>query len=95
MLRDSGVSPERVEAFTAQYDERLGAGVDLSPVNIVEPKQFSVKLPDVVIKIAPERADLIETRVIDGKKYLLIRAEEGVEVNGVTIAITDPEESPF
>ncbi|MBO4884600.1 MAG: DUF4317 family protein, partial [Clostridia bacterium] len=65
------------------------------PVNIVEPKQFSVKLPDVVIKIAPERADLIETRVIDGRKYLLILAEEGVEVNGVTIAITDPEESPF
>ena len=95
MLRDSGVSPERVEAFSAQYDERLGAGVDLSPVNIVEPKQFSVKLPDVVIKIAPERADLIETRVIDGRKYLLILAEEGVEVNGVTIAITDPEESPF
>ncbi len=95
MLRDSGVSPERVEAFTAQYDERLGAGVDLSPVNIVEPKQFSVKLPDVVIRIAPERADLIETRIIEGKKYLLIRAEEGVEVNGVTIAITDPEESPF
>ena len=95
MLRDSGVSPERVEAFTAQYDEKLGAGVDLSPVNIVEPKQFSVKLPDVVIKIAPERADLIETRVIDGKKYLLIRAEEGVEVNGVNIAITDPTESPF
>ena len=95
ILRDSGVSPERVEAFTAQYDERLGAGVDLSPVNIVEPRQFSVKLPDVVIKIAPERADLIETRGIDGKKYLLIRAEEGVEVNGVTIAITDPEESPF
>ena len=95
MLRDSGVSPERVEAFTAQYDERLGAGVDLSPVNIVEPKQFSVKLPDVVIRIAPERAGLIETRIIDGKKYLLIRAEEGVEVNGVAIAITDPEESPF
>ena len=95
MLRDSGVSPERVDAFATQYDERLGAGVDLSPVNIVEPRQFSVKLPDVVIKIAPERADLIETRVIDGKKYLLIRAEEGVEVNGVNIAITDPEESPF
>ena len=95
MLRDSGVSPERVEAFSVQYDEKLGAGVDLSPVNIVEPRQFNVKLPDVVIKIAPERADLIETRVIDGRKYLLIRAEEGVEVNGVNIAITDPEESPF
>ena len=95
MLRDSGVSPERVDAFTAQYDEKLGEGVDLSPVNIVEPRQFSVRLPDVVIKIAPERADLIETRIIDGRKYLLIRAEEGVEVNGVNIAITDPAESPF
>ncbi len=89
MLADCGVSDERVEAFTAQYDEKLGEGADLSPVNIVEPKRFSVRMPDVVIKIAPERADLIETRVIDGTKYVLIRAEEGVEVNGVNITITD------
>ncbi len=87
VLADSGVSEEGVEAFTEAYDEQLGLGTDLSPVNIIEPKQFSLRMPDVSIRVSPERADLIETRVIDGKKYLLIRAEEGVEVNGVNVII--------
>ena len=88
MLVDCGVSSDKVDAFTAQYDEKIGAGVDLSPVNIVEPKKFSVKTPDVVISVDPERADLVETRIIDGVRYILVRAEEGVEVNGVQIHIS-------
>ena len=28
-----------------------------------------------------------ETRIIDGARYILIRAEEGVEVNGVQVCI--------
>ncbi|MCI5976393.1 MAG: DUF4317 domain-containing protein, partial [Clostridiales bacterium] len=35
----------------------------------------------------PAKADLVETRVIGGVKYLLINAEENVEVNGVNIHI--------
>lgn len=94
MLTDCGVSEERVDAFTAQYDERLGEGCDLSPVNIVEPKQFNLRTPEVTIRVDPSRTDIIETRVIDGKKYILIRAEEGVEVNGVNISIGD-QSAPF
>ena len=48
-----------------------------------------MKTPDVVIQVNPERSDLIETRIIGGVKYLLIHAEEGVEVNGVPIKIPD------
>ena len=48
-------------------------------------------MPDISIKVAPEKADLIETRVIGGVKYLLICAEEDVEVNGVRIHIGDEE----
>lgn len=97
MLVDCGVSSDKVDAFTAQYDEKIGAGVDLSPVNIVEPKKFSVKTPDVVISVDPERADLVETRIIDGVRYILVRAEEGVEVNGVAINISaqDGQTCPF
>ena len=46
-----------------------------------------VKTPDVTIKVNPQRADLVETRIIDGGKYILIRAEDGVEVNGVPVRI--------
>ena len=41
----------------------------------------------VVIKVDPAHSDLVETRMINGLKYILIRAEEGVEVNGVSVTI--------
>jgi hypothetical protein len=47
----------------------------------------------VSIKVAPDRADLIETRIIGGVKYILICADESVEVNGVNITIPDQEEA--
>ena len=43
------------------------------------------------IKVAPDRSDLIETRVIGGVKYIMICADEDVEVNGVSIHIKDQE----
>ena len=41
------------------------------------------------MKVNPEHSDLIQTRTIDGSRYILIRADEGVEVNGVNISIDD------
>ncbi|MBE6975173.1 MAG: DUF4317 family protein, partial [Ruminococcaceae bacterium] len=61
------------------------------PKNIINDKRFEIRTPDVSIQVAPERADLIETRVIGGVKYILICAEENVEVNGVSIHIGEKE----
>ena len=57
--------------------------------NIIDNKKFNIETPDVSIKVNPERSDLIETRVIGGVKYILICADENVEVNGVRIHIGD------
>ena len=93
MLEACGVPDEKLAAFEEKYDTEFGQGISLSAVNIAEPKKFEVRTPDVVVQVNPERSDLIETRVIDGFKYILIRAEEGVEVNGVSINIASPETS--
>ena len=87
MLESCGVPEERMTAFEQRYDDAFGAGIELSARNIVDEKKFEVRTPDVVIQVNPERSDLVETRVIDGFKYNLIRADEGVEVNGVNINI--------
>ena len=73
------------------YDEAFGFEAELHPKNIIDNKHFEIKTPDVSIKVAPERADLIETRVIGGVKYIMICADEDVEVNGVSIHINDKE----
>ena len=41
----------------------------------------------MTIKVNPERSDLVETRIIDGVKYILIRAEDNVELNGMSLNI--------
>ena len=89
MLEGCGVSDARVAAFETQYDEQFGLGMSLNAQNLVDTKKFEVRMPDVVIQVNPERSDMLETRVIDGVKYLLIRADEGVEVNGVNISIAE------
>ena len=99
MLQSCGVPEEKLAAFEEKYDDQFGQGISLNAVNIAEPKKFEVRTPDVVLQVNPERSDLIETRVIDGVKYILIRADEGVEVNGVNISIaaagTGADEAPF
>ena len=89
----SGVSEERIAKFSVDYDEVFGFEADLHPKNIIDNKKFEVRTPDVSIKVDPARSDLIETRVIGGVKYILICADEDVEVNGVSIHIGEAEEA--
>lgn len=88
VLKSCGVAEAHMAAFEETYDDSFGAKTDLSPRNLVDPKQIELRTPDVTIRVTPERSDLVETRVIDGKKYILIRADEGVELNGVSIQIS-------
>ena len=82
VLTGAGVSAEKTEAFQKGFDATFGAGAVLPAVNIVAPKQFKVDLPSVSIKVDPRQADLLETRVIDGRSYLLIPIEGDIAVNG-------------
>lgn len=91
VLTSCGVSEQNISKFSVDYDEAFGFEADLHPKNIIDNKHFELKTPDVVIKVAPDRSDLIETRVIGGIKYIMICADENVEVNGVNIHIKDQE----
>ena len=90
-LSECGVSEKNIAKFSVEYDEVFGFEAQLHPKNIINNRRFEIKTPDVSIQVAPERADLIETRIIDGVKYILICADENVEVNGVPIAIEEKE----
>lgn len=89
VLETCGVPGEGREKFAQQFDAEFGADAELSPRNLIDPKQFEVRTPDVVIKVNPDRGDLIETRIIGGSKYILIHADDGVELNGVNISLNE------
>lgn len=89
VLQSCGVPEERIEEFQQRFDEEFGEQAALPPSNLVDEKQFEVQTPSVVIKVDPEHSDLVETRIINGCRYILIDASEGVEVNGVSIQIEE------
>ena len=90
-LESCGVSEKHVAKFSVDYDEAFGLDAQLHPKNIIDNKKFEIHTPDVSIRVDPSRSDLIETRIIGGVKYILICADEDVEVNGVPITIKDTD----
>ena len=87
VLENCGVGSETIEKFSEKFDESFGKNAEIAPKNIVECKKYELATPDVTIKVNPERRELITTEIINGVKYILIRAEEGVTVNGINIKI--------
>lgn len=85
VLTDCGVSQEKAQAFETRCAETFGAQTEIPAVNMIAPRQFHVDTPSVSIRVDPERSDLIETRIIDGKPYLLVPVDGDVEVNGMKI----------
>ncbi len=86
-LKYCGIEEEKLEEFDKLYDEQFGEKTEVAPQNIVDVKKLEVKIPDVTIKVNPKRRDLVSTQIINGAKYILIKADENVSVNGIDIKI--------
>lgn len=91
ILQDCGIAEDRVEDFKKRCDEQFGAGAALSPANLIDAGHFQLKTAQATVSVAPEHCYLVETRVIDGRKYLLVPAEEDVEVNGLAVRFAAEE----
>ena len=87
LFEDSGVPDSRMEDFDQCYDEEVGEQTTFLATNIASSRKFNIETPDVVVKVNPEAADLVETRIIDGRQCLVIAINEHVEVNGISIAV--------
>ncbi len=87
ILRRQGVGAEQVEAFRQTCTEHFGENTALNPENLIDSKRFQVKAGEATLSIDPASSYLVETRIIDGIKYLLIPAGNDVEVNGLPVAV--------
>ena len=87
ILLRQGVSEEEASAFRAQCQERFGENAVLNPENLIDSKRFQVKAGEVTVSVDPASSYLVETRVIDGVKYLLIPSGNAVEVNGLPVSV--------
>lgn len=85
VFEQSGVDAEKMENFERNFEENAGEKATLLASNITETKKFNIETPDVVIKVNPDRADLVETRIIDGRQCLVIPVDDHIEVNGINV----------
>ncbi|MCI8654001.1 MAG: DUF4317 domain-containing protein [Angelakisella sp.] len=85
ILRDCGIGEEQVTAFCQSCGQQFGEGAALSPANLIDSKRFQVRTGEVTLSVAPDRSYLVETRIIDGRKYLLVPVDESLEVNGLPV----------
>lgn len=85
ILQDCGASPEQAEEFRQLCDQQFGSDAVLSPANLIDAGRFQIKTEQATVSVPPEQSYLVETRVIDGKKYILVPAGEAVEVNGLAV----------
>ena len=85
IFEQSGVPAEKMENFDRNYEETAGEKTSLLASNIAETRKFNIETPDIIIKVNPDRADLVETRIIDGRQCLVIPVDDHIEVNGINV----------
>ena len=86
ILKNNGISDEKVSAFHEACSRQLGQQPALNPVNLMETNKFEMTTPQVKITVDPDYTDLIRTEVIDGRTYLVIPVDESVVVNGIDVS---------
>lgn len=92
LLAKSGANTDCMEHFDSNFDQIAGEKAEFLVTNIAETRKFSIETPDIVIKVNPDRADLVETKMIDGRQFLVIPMSDQVEVNGVRIRTVPAED---
>ena len=85
LLENSGVPEKNMQTFEQVFDAHTNGEAELIATNIASTKSFGIETPDIVVKVNPERADLVETKLIDGRQCLVIAVDDHVEVNGISV----------
>ena len=86
ILDNIGISEENIVVFQEEYKKTFGT--DTIPAeNLFKAKGVEIKTPDIVIKVKPDKNIDIQSKIIDGKKCLIIDIEHNgdIEVNGINL----------
>lgn len=85
LLENAGATEEGLANFSALYDESLGEhNSSFYTENLVN-SSLHLKSENLQLKIKNEVSAILESKIIDGKEYLLIPVSDNIEVNGIPI----------
>jgi hypothetical protein len=85
LLENAGATEEGLANFSALYDESLGEhNSSFYTENLVN-SSLHLKSENLQLKIKNEVSTILESKIIDGKEYLLLPVSDNLEVNGIPI----------
>lgn len=91
ILAHSGASEESLEVFDQEFERNTGnERSSFLASNIISTRKFEIKTPNITINVDPERTDLIETKLIDGRRCIVIQMDDSVQVNGINVKTLIP-----
>lgn len=86
LLMENGATEATLEHFDDEFEQSGGNNqTALYVSNVINRRKFEIRTPNIVISVKPECADLVETRMLDGRPYFVIPADDSVEVNGIPV----------
>lgn len=85
ILQQTGADPRVLDHFDEKFEEAVGEGGSFTAENLARPSAMQIKAPSVSISVKSEMADMITTRIIDGREYILIPLQPDTELNGIRI----------
>ena len=93
VFEKSGVSNEKLETFDKKFDEQFDVQktgerqveAKLFADNVAPVRSFEVRNKSMVLRINSKHTDIIDTKVVDGKKCLVIELTEDMTVNGIPV----------
>ena len=93
VFEKSGVPAEKLTTFDSKFDEQFtvkeGPAVKveekLCAENVAPLRNFEVKNANMVLRLKSRKTDIIGTRIIDGKKCLVIEMTDDLIVNGIPV----------
>lgn len=88
ILQDCEVPAERAEAFQKSCDEQFGKDAALNPANLINPKKIQLTSGKISLSVDPDAGYLIETRVLNGRRVLIVPIEDDLEFNGLPVGIS-------
>lgn len=86
ILERSGVEEEQLAHFDSIYTDCC-EDQPLMAENLAAGKRLSIEVKDIRLSVPQESVGFLETRILDGKKCLIITADDDMTVNGVPVDI--------
>lgn len=88
ILHENGADQSSLSDFDEAFDQMVGTGKALTAENVAGRSVLEIRSPSIKISVKADMADMIRTRILDGREFLVIPVQDDIEVNGIRILTT-------